>query len=136
MQHMGGGATAAPEASAEASADPGATADAALVERVAAFVATEWNRKQARAHFEMKPDNEWTAEDRAVDEADRASVPGYLAELEEISMAEPTTPEGLAAQAMAMLWHFQDPSGDEAHAWNLAESVLRVLGKPLPSWAA
>lgn len=51
-------------------------------------------------------------------------------------MGEPTTPEGLAAQATVMLWHFAEPIGDdEIHTWNLAESVRRVLGRPMPEWA-
>lgn len=62
----------------------------------------------------------------------------FAERLDEISYAEPSTPEGLVAQALVVMFEFNEVDDDDgkALAWNLAESVLRIFGVPLPSWAA
>lgn len=111
---------AAPMAATPGEASP----DAPLIAKAAAFIAAEREMRARTDYLASLPPIEWTAADRALDAESRASVRRYHERLEEISMAEPTTPDGLAAQATVMLWHFVG----EPAAWNLAESVLRVLG--------
>jgi hypothetical protein len=47
-----------------------------------------------------------------------------------ISVTQPKTQAGLVAQARAFLQASQDPRGCEFHVWNLAESVVQLLGEP------
>lgn len=110
--------------------------DAELIRNAEAFIAAELETKARTAYLADLRYDEMTEADRALNRSVNTGTRRYHERLDEISMAEPTTPEGLAAQATAMLLHFDKPYGDdECHAWNLAESVLRVLGKPMPEWA-
>jgi hypothetical protein len=47
-----------------------------------------------------------------------------------IVVTRPKTRAGLVAQARVFLQASQDPRGGEFHIWNLAESVVRLLGEP------
>lgn len=117
-----------------AAALPAAAAnpDAALIRDVESFIADELVlRARIDAVPDVLPDQPMPAAEAWLDAASSRFY-AYHERMNAISMAEPTTAEGLAAQAKAMLWHFAD---EEPHAWNLAESVLRVLGKPMPDWA-
>lgn len=110
--------------------------DAQLIRLSEEFLAAEIETEAQTAHLADLAPEQWTAKDRALDAASSADVRRYHERLEAISIAEPTTAAGLCAQARVMLWHTKHPSGDEVHAWNLAESVLRVCGQPMPAWAS
>jgi hypothetical protein len=47
-----------------------------------------------------------------------------------ISVTMPKTRAGLVAQARVFLQASRDPRGGEFHIWNLAESVVQLLGEP------
>jgi hypothetical protein len=112
--------------------------DAALIEKAATFIAFHREKEASTSHLLSKEPADWTEADHAVWDASSAWNTGWHEDVEEISVAEPTTREGLIAQAEAVLF-FHQHAGDDAEgrlAWNFAESVLRVLGHPMPEWAA
>lgn len=130
---------AAPTARVAAAVIPAAAAvspDADLIRKAAEFIAAERKMARKTRYLGEKLMSTWTEQDRTLDAASRASARRYHERLEEISMAEPKTPEGLIAQAQVVLWHFNHPCGfNECLAWNLVESIHRVLGVPMPRWA-
>jgi hypothetical protein len=127
--------TAALAAVAPATAGPVEHPDAKLIRNAAAFIE---HQAQIQAHADRLCDD-MTPQGRA--DWQRlccASETRFFERLEAISVAEPSTREGLLAQARVVLWEFNEDDHDAHHtlAWNLAESVFRVLGEPLPSWSS
>lgn len=127
--------TAALAAVSPAMAGPGGHPDAELIRNAAAFIERQ---AQIQAHSDRLFDD-MTPQGRA--DWQRlccASETRFFERLEAISVAEPSTREGLLAQARVVLWEFNENDHDDHHllAWNLAQTVFRVLGEPLPAWAA
>lgn len=108
--------------------------DEQVIRLAAEFIAAEQENERLTAAFHDKV-TPWTAEDDAAYRALDAASTGFHERLAEISEAEVTTPLGLLAQATVMLWQTRNPTGDECHLWNLADSVFAVLRAPLPAWA-
>lgn len=129
------GAAAVTMTGAAPAALTAANPDADLIAKAKAFIARERQIEPRALELAEIPCGSMTAAERAECDAWIASARGYHEDLDAISCAEPQTREGLIAQARVMLWHHREPSGDGAHAWNLAESVFRVLGEPMPEWA-
>jgi hypothetical protein len=111
--------------------------DADLIENAAAFITFHRHEEERSSHLRGKRKSEWTPDDQAAWDASFACNTDWFQAMEGISLAEPTTREGLIAQAEVVLfYHLYDAADSEGLlAWNLAESVLRVLGHPMPAWA-
>lgn len=125
--------TVSPPAAAAVDIVAAARPDAALVRKAAVFIRRQMEIRDAARRLGDDRSPEGRAQLRALD----AVSTRHCERLEEISIAQPTTQEGLLAQALVVLWEFNDVDSDfhNAFAWNLAESVFRVFGVPLPDWA-
>jgi hypothetical protein len=118
-----------------AMAGPGGHPDAELIRNAATFIERQ---AQIQEHSERLSDD-MTPEGRADWRRLCCAIETrFFERLEAISVAAPSTREGLLAQARVLLWEFNEDDHDAHHAlaWNLAESVFRVLGEPLPAWAS
>ena len=136
MRDLVAGAAAVPAAAAvPVVATPSPDAD--LIARAEAFLRFHIAKEAATDYLNYKVTLDWTAADHALWDSSIASATGYHDDMAEIAGAEPMTPEGAVAQAKVALWHFKAPIGDEeAMAWNLACTILRLQGVALPEWAA
>jgi hypothetical protein len=129
---------AAPAVALGAAPAVGANPDAALIRMVDDFIARHIAADAAADPLNEKPMRDWTAEDRAVWEASCAWNTGYHETMAEIAAAVPTTVEGLAAQALAVVYHLRfegDGGYDAALPLVVAHGVLVLAGRPLPTWA-
>lgn len=111
--------------------------DAELIDHVKAFIASNMADDAACERFTHKPRGEWTAEEVARWDASCAWNTGYHEKLAVAASAEPTTLEGVTAQALAVAYHFRfegDTDEEAALTLALAHSVLRLSGTPLPVW--